>query len=97
MEILSDVISIALTALVGFLSWLLQKNMNKKDNMTEAMILVLRTGIKAYHSKCMKQNYITTEDYEYISDVYAVYKKLNGNGLGDKMMSDIQKLEMRDE
>lgn len=95
MEMISDVLNIFLTGLVGFLTWSLQRSIQNKDDIKETVKIILRAELKMYHSKCVKQGYISSDDYEYISEVFKMYKKFNGNGLGDKMWADIQKIEMR--
>jgi hypothetical protein len=45
----------------------------------------------------VKQGYITKDDYENLHDyLFIPYKKLGGNGTAEKIMSEVEKLPLRE-
>ena len=46
--------------------------------------------------KCIKQGYITKDEYENLHDyLFLPYKELGGNGTAEKIVGDVKKLPMK--
>lgn len=103
MEILKHSYEIILTAILGYIVWMLQqhrvemlKQRNAKDAVKEACMLMLKLIIRDMHTKYIEQGYITREGYEFLDEIYDVYhEQLGGNGLGTKMKEELDELEIR--
>ena len=55
--------------------------------------LVLRQIIRDTHKEALAAGYIDEDELEHLEEVYTLYKKLNGNGTGDRWMKEIRKLK----
>ena len=95
MEIINTVISIVLTGVVSYLTYLMQ-NVNKlKNNYRKAVVVLLRNDLKALHKEYTTRGWISIDEYEEYSDLYQTYAALGGNGTGTRMKQDVDKLEIR--
>lgn len=95
MSIVNTILSIVLTGVVSYLTWLMQ-NVNKlKSNYRIAVVALLRNDLKQMHKEYMARGYVTIDEYEEFNELYKVYSGLGGNGTGTRMKNDIDKLEIR--
>jgi len=75
---------------------LLQKKLDKKD-VTREMLLGLAHDRIMYLGLCYinRGDWITQDEYENLKDyLYRPYKKMNGNGTGEKIMDCVDKLRI---
>lgn len=68
---------------------------HKIDLLCDANRSLLRADIIQMHDRCIKQDYATLEDVEYMEKVYAAYHGLNGNGSGTKLYNEFMELPIR--
>lgn len=79
----------------GFWAYI-QKIRDKKDDKTELLIGLAHDRIVYLGMKYVEQRYITQDEYENLNDyLYKPYKKLGGNGSGDRIMQEVNKLPIR--
>lgn len=79
----------------GFWSYI-QKKRDKKDDKTDLLIGLAHDRIVYLGMKYIEQKYITQDEYENLNDyLYKPYKKLGGNGSGDRIMQEVNKLPIR--
>ena len=86
---------IILTALVGYVVWLLKQQKKDKSAQEEGIMLLLRVQIIEYHDKYMKKGSIPTYAYDNFEDMYRCYHTLGGNSMADKMHSEINQLHLK--
>lgn len=91
----------------GFWAWL-QYQDSKKDTIQKALAKQQKAMIDVLiglgHDKIMylggkycKRGYVTHSEYENLyTYIYLPYKALNGNGSADKMIEQVNKLELRE-
>lgn len=89
-------LSIVLTALMGYVVWLLKNQKKDRDANSKGTMLLLRVQLIEYHDKYMKLGSIPSYAYENFCEMYNAYHKLGGNGMITKMMHEIEELHLRE-
>lgn len=86
---------VAVMASSGFWAFLENRSKNRKNNNPERKML-LGLGhdmIMARGMAYIERGWITKDEYENLHDyLYRPYKELNGNGSGDRIMQEVQRL-----
>lgn len=79
----------------GFWAWL-QYRSNKKDDKTQMLIGLAHDRIIFLGLKYIERGYITHDEYENLRTyLFEPYKKLGGNGSAEKVMKEVEKLELQ--
>lgn len=86
---------IILTALMGYIVWILKNQKKDRDANTKGTMMLLRVQLIEYHDKYMQLGSIPTYAYQNFSEMYSAYHTMGGNGLGTQMFQDIKNLEIR--
>ena len=76
---------IILTALMGYIVWLLKKQKRDRDANSKGTMLLLRVQLIEYHDKYMRLGEIPSYAYENFNEMYDAYHKLGGNGMVTKI------------
>ena len=83
---------IVLTALMGYIVWLLK---NDRDANSRGTMLLLRVQLIEYHDKYMKLGEIPSYAYQNFLEMYDAYHALGGNGMVTKMKNEIEELHLK--
>lgn len=86
---------IILTALMGYIVWLLKKQKRDRDANSKGTMLLLRVQLIEYHDKYMRLGEIPSYAYENFNEMYDAYHKLGGNGMVTKMKQEIEQLHLK--
>ena len=86
---------IILTALMGYIVWLLKKQKRDRDANSKGTMLLLRVPLIEYHDKYMRIGEIPSYAYENFNEMYDAYHKLGGNGMVTKMKQEIEELHLK--
>lgn len=86
---------IILTALMGYIVWLLKNQKKDRDANSKGTMLLLRVQLIEYHDRYMAQGDIPSYAYENFEEMYAAYHALGGNGMITKMHEEIQALHLK--
>ena len=86
---------IILTALMGYIVWLLKKQKRDRDANSKGTMLLLRVQLIEYHDKYMQLGEIPSYAYENFNEMYDAYHKLGGNGMVTKMKQEIEELHLK--
>lgn len=86
---------IILTALMGYIVWLLKKQKRDRDANSKGTMLLLRVQLIEYHDKYMRLGEIPSYAYENFNEMYDAYHKLGGNGMVTKMKQEIEELHIK--
>lgn len=86
---------IILTALMGYIVWLLKKQKRDRDANSKGTMLLLRVQLIEYHDKYMRIREIPSYAYENFNEMYDAYHKLGGNGMVTKMKQEIEELHLK--
>lgn len=87
---------IVLTALMGYVVWLLKNQKKDRDANSKGTMLLLRVQLIEYHDKYMRLGSIPSYAYENFCEMYNAYHKLGGNRMITKMMHEIEELHLRE-
>ena len=85
---------IVLTALMGYIVWLLKQQKKERDANSRGTMLLLRVQLIEYHDKYMEQGYIPSYAYQNFCEMYEAYHELGGNGMITKMYEEIHELHL---
>lgn len=93
-EILTQVCTAAVPAVMGYIVWLLKRQTRDRDANSRGMMLILRVHLMEYHDKYMVKGYIPSYAYQHFEEMYQAYHELGGNGMITKMYKEIQDLHL---
>lgn len=88
---------------MGFIQFLITRHDNK-NNKEDARIEAIASAVRGldhdrlYYlaEKYIEKGEITTDEYNNLSEyIYKPYKQLGGNGTGDRLMGQIEKLPFK--
>lgn len=98
-EIIKETYTIALpivlTALMGYVVWLLKNQKKDRDANSKGTMLLLRVQLIEYHDRYTALGEIPSYAYENFMEMYAAYHELGGNGMITKMKNEIEALHLR--
>lgn len=95
METYSIALPIVLTALMGYIVWLLKKQKKDRDANSKGTMLLLRVQLIEYHDKYTILGSISSYAYENFCEMYEAYHELGGNGMITKMKEEIDELHLK--
>lgn len=95
METYSIALPIVLTALMGYIVWLLKKQKKDRDANSKGTMLLLRVQLIEYHDKYTILGSIPSYAYENFCEMYKAYHELGGNGMITKMKEEIDELHLK--
>lgn len=97
MEILQPLVTIICSVIASSSFWLyIEKRANKKDEMSKMLIGLAHERIITIGMDYIKRGWITKDEYEDLRDyLYKPYKELGGNGSAERIMFEVDKLEIR--
>lgn len=88
---------------MGFIQFLITRHDNK-NNKEDARIEAIASAVRGLEhdrlyylaEKYLQKGEITTDEYNNLSEyIYKPYKQLGGNGTGDRLMGQIEKLPFK--
>lgn len=86
---------IVLTALMGYIVWLLKRQKTDRDANSRGTMLLLRVQLIEYHDKYMQLGEIPSYAYQNFMEMYDAYHQLGGNGMATKMRDEINELHLK--
>lgn len=95
LETYSIALPIVLTALMGYIVWLLKKQKKDRDANSKGTMFLLRVQLIEYHDKYAILGAIPSYAYENFCEMYAAYHELGGNGMITKMKEEIDELHLK--
>lgn len=95
LETYSIALPIILTALMGYIVWLLQRQKKDRDANSKGTMLLLRVQLIEYHDKYTELGSIPSYAYENFCEMYEAYHELGGNGMITKMKEEIDELHLK--
>lgn len=86
---------VVLTALMGYVIWLLKRQKRDRDANSKGTMLLLKVQLIEYHDKYCADGHIPSYAYDNFIEMYKAYHELGGNGMVTKMKEEVEKLEIR--
>lgn len=84
-----------LTAILGWIGYLIKQNMVVNNANAKGTMLLLRREIINDHYKfCTRGEPMQAFDFSDLTEIHDAYKALGGNGLTDKMYEDLMALDI---
>lgn len=107
-EIIVMGFQIVLTAICGYLVWLMQQQRTEtqqeaetakinRDANSKGTMLLLRVQMIEYHAKWKKRGFVTRHGLENFNEMYAAYHNLGGNGMVTQMLEEIRDLPIQED
>lgn len=91
MSVISSILSIICTAMMGYLVWYLQQRFSNKSNSSKALVLLLRRELRELNDRYSERESITTMEYREYEEIYELYHKMGGNGVATRWKEEIDK------
>jgi hypothetical protein len=95
MQTYTVALPIILTALMGYIVWLLKRQKKDRDANSKGTMLLLRVQLIEYHDRYMTKGDIPSYAYENFMEMYDAYHALGGNGMVTKMKQEIEELHLK--
>lgn len=95
MQTYTAALPIILTALMGYIVWLLKNQKKDRDANSKGTMLLLRVQLIEYHDRYMAKGDIPSYAYENFMEMYDAYHELGGNGMVTKMKHEIEELHLK--
>ena len=95
MQTYTAALPIILTALMGYIVWLLKNQKKDRDANGKGTMLLLRVQLIEYHDRYMAKGDIPSYAYENFMEMYDAYNELGGNGMVTKMKHEIEELHLK--
>ena len=92
MQTYTIALPVILTALMGYIVWLLKNQKKDRDANSKGTMLLLRVQLIEYHDRYMAKGDIPSYAYENFMEMYDAYHALGGNGMITKMKREIEEL-----
>ena len=95
MQTYTVALPVILTALMGYVVWLLKNQKKDRDANSRGTMLLLRVQLIEYHDKYTAIGHIPSYAYENFCEMYEAYHTLGGNGMITKMRREIDELHLK--
>lgn len=95
MQTYTIALPVILTALMGYIVWLLKNQKKDRDANSKGTMLLLRVQLIEYHDKYMVKGDIPSYAYDNFIEMYDAYHALGGNGMITKMKQEIEELHLK--
>lgn len=95
MQTYTIALPVILTALMGYIVWLLKNQKKDRDANSKGTMLLLRVQLIEYHDRYMAKGDIPSYAYENFMEMYDAYHALGGNGMVTKMKREIEELHLK--
>ena len=95
MQTYTIALPVILTALMGYIVWLLKNQKKDRDANSKGTMLLLRVQLIEYHDRYMAKGDIPSYAYENFMEMYGAYHVLGGNGMITKMKREIEELHLK--
>ena len=96
-EVIQIVVAVVCSVLASSGLWAyIQKKSEKKDNKSKLLLGLAHDRILFLGTQYINRGYITNSEYENLHDyLYKPYKAMGGNGPAEKVMSAVDRLELK--
>ncbi len=89
------VLPIVLSALMGYVVWMLKKQKKDRDANSKGTMLLLRVQLIEYHDRWMERGSVSKIGLENYLEMYSAYHALGGNGLVTELKKEVEGLPIK--
>ena len=93
--IIVAVVTPILSAITGYVTFMVKNKKQGETLETKAMIILLKRELKEQYQNLTSKQAITIEELEEFDEVYEVYHALGGNGTGTKMHEYVHHMKVK--
>lgn len=93
--IIVAVVTPIVSAITGYVTFMLKNKKQGETLETKAMIILLRRELREQYHNLTDKQAITIEEMEEFDEVYDIYHALGGNGAGTKMHDFVHKMKVK--
>ena len=86
---------IILTALTGYVVWILQNQKKDRNANSKGTMLLLRVQLIEYHAEWQERGYVTKHGLQNFLEMYDAYHALGGNGMVTDLLNEVKELPIR--
>lgn len=93
--IIVAVVTPILSAITGYVTFMIKNKKQGETLETKAMIILLRRELREQYQTLTSKQSITIEELEEFDEVYEIYHELGGNGTGTKMHDFVHQMKVK--
>lgn len=95
LQFMAAVCAPAVTTLLGYIVWLLKRQIKDRDANGRGTMLLLRVQLIEYHDRYVASGHIPSYALQNFIEMYEAYHELGGNGMITEMYKEVLELEIR--
>lgn len=95
MQTYTIALPIVLTALMGYIVFLLKNQKKDRDANSKGTMLLLRVQLIEYHAEWKARGYVTKHSLQNFLEMYDVYHALGGNGMVTELLNEVKELPIK--
>lgn len=95
MQTYTIALPIVLTALMGYIVFLLKNQKKDRDANSRGTMLLLKVQLIEYHAEWKERGYVTKHGLQNFLEMYDAYHALGGNGMVTELLNEVKKLPIK--
>lgn len=95
MQTYTIALPIVLTALMGYIVFLLKNQKKDRDANSRGTMLLLKVQLIEYHAEWKERGYVTKQGLQNFLEMYDAYHALGGNGMVTELLNEVKKLPIK--
>lgn len=95
MQTYTIALPIVLTALMGYIVFLLKNQKKDRDANSKGTMLLLRVQLIEYHAEWKARSYVTKHGLQNFLEMYDAYHALGGNGMVTELLNEVKELPIK--
>ncbi len=95
MQTYTIALPIVLTALMGYIVFLLKNQKKDRDANSRGTMLLLKVQLIEYHAEWKARGYVTKHGLQNFLEMYDAYHVLGGNGMVTELLNEVKELPIK--
>lgn len=95
MQTYTIALPIVLTALTGYIVFLLKNQKKDRDANSRGTMLLLKVQLIEYHAEWEARGYVTKHGLQNFLEMYDAYHALGGNGMVTELLNEVKELPIK--
>lgn len=95
MQTYTIALPIVLTALMGYIVFLLKNQKKDRDANSRGTMLLLKVQLIEYHAEWKARGYVTKPGLQNFLEMYDAYHALGGNGVVTELLNEVKELPIK--
>lgn len=94
-QIIMAVIPTIMTALLGYIGFIVKSIHLNNKNSDKAITILLRRELTQLYDQYKEEEFLSVDEVDEFDEIYETYASLGGNGKGTMMHDNVHKMEIR--